>query len=202
MDERTILDELIKEVKAGDDIVVPPLISRNLSKWKWGSYGWVSPASLIVTAAWHKYLYPSVDCCRIWASDENGKPIPGGYSIRSADENVTIPMFAKHDLCKGFCSPNSGMQGSRAIEKMRGSKRLNRDFAQTQRTVFDLKLFASILNDINELTSDQAKEVLRYLISLAKRPEMRESLSTRRFQMSKITLSTRGLFLKRHLIRS
>ncbi|MFR8784282.1 restriction endonuclease, SacI family [Slackia sp.] len=169
MDERELLDKLICEVDVGADISVPISISENLSKWKWGSYGWVSPASLIVTAAWRKYLYPSVDCCRIWASDENGKPIPGGYSMRSADELVTIPMLAKHDLCKGFCSPNSGMQGSRAIEKMRGLKRLDRDFAQTQRTVFDLKLFASILNDINELSSGQAKNVLKYLILIAKK---------------------------------
>ncbi len=42
------------------------------------------------------------------------------------------------------------MQGSRAIEKMRNYKRLNTDFDTAQRTVFDLKLFALILNQIND----------------------------------------------------
>lgn len=169
MDERQFLDNIISEASEEDDIAVSRILARKFDSWKWGSYGWVSPASLIITAAWHKCLYPEVDCCRIWASDEDGKPIPDGYSIRSADEFVTIPMLAKHDLCKGFCSSNSGMQGSRAIEKMRGLKRLNRDFAQVQRTVFDLKLFASILNDINELKPAEAKKVVQYLIVLAKR---------------------------------
>lgn len=60
--------------------------------WKWGKYGWVSPASLMYTAAWRKYYYPDIDCCKIWASDETNKPIPGGYSIRSEDESISIFM--------------------------------------------------------------------------------------------------------------
>lgn len=143
-------------------------VEKKCKKWKWGSYGWVSPASLIVTAAWRKYFYPNLDCCKIWAKDEINNPIEGGYSIRSEDESITIPIFAKYDLCNGFCSPNSGMQGSRAIEKMRNYKRLNTDFDTAQRTVFDLKLFALILNQINDLNADSALNVFKYLITVAK----------------------------------
>jgi hypothetical protein len=171
MDDERIrkeLDELVDQTTTFNEAAIPHDLLENLKKWKWGKYGWVSPASLMFTAAWRKYYYPDVDCCKIWASDENNKPIPGGYSIRSEDEGVSIPILAKHDLCEGFCSPNSGMQGSRAIEKMRTLKRLNTDFDTAQRTLFDLKLFANIMNQINNLNKEQLLEVLRYFICTAK----------------------------------
>lgn len=123
--------------------------------------------SLIITACWIRHLYPDLDCCKIWARDENNKPIPGSYSIRSEDEGVTIPIMAKHDLCEGFCSDNSGMQGSRAIEKMRGEKRINVNFSSTQRTIFDLELFAKILNKLHEGSPEDALNCLKYIISIA-----------------------------------
>ena len=165
---RNRLEKIIVETEAYDKDKIPTALYRDLNKWKWGSYGWVSPASLMVTAAWEKYYNPGLDCCKIWAEDENGRPIPGGYSIRSDDEAITIPLFAKYDLCEGFCSPNSGMQGSRAIEKMRTLKRLNRDFDNAQRTVFDLKLFASIMNQTNELQSESLLELIKMFICIAK----------------------------------
>lgn len=169
MQIRTELDKLIDQTASFDETVLPAAIINNLKNWRWGSYGWISPASLLFTATWRKYYYPSVDCCKIWANDEYGKPIPGGYSIRSEDESISIPLLAKYDLCDGFCSPNSGMQGSRAIEKMRSLKRLNKDFDSAQRTVFDLKLFAAILNQINELDQKQLLELLKCFIIIAKR---------------------------------
>lgn len=165
---RKELDILIDKTTAYAKDCIPSTLLEDLSRWRWGSYGWVSPASLMFTAAWHKYYYPTVDCCKIWASDENNHPIPGGYSIRSEDESISIPLLAKYDLCEGFCSPNSGMQGSRAIEKMRTLKRLNRDFDTAQRTIFDLKLFASILNQINELNRGQLLELIKFFICTAK----------------------------------
>lgn len=165
---RQELDDLIIETQEYDKAAIPQRLLSYLSKWKWGSYGWVSPASLMYTAAWRKYYYPEIDCCKIWATDENNKAIPGGYSIRTEDENISIPILAKHDLCAGFCSPNSGMQGSRAIEKMRSLKRLDKDFDNAQRTVFDLKLFAAIMNEINDLNHEQLLEVLKYFICTAK----------------------------------
>lgn len=167
-DIRDELDRLIIETVSYKKDVLPQQLLDHLSMWKWGKYGWVSPASLMFTAAWRKYYYPDIDCCKIWASDENNKSIPGGYSIRTEDENISIPILAKHDLCAGFCSPNSGMQGSRAIEKMRTLKRLNTNFDTAQRTVFDLKLFANIMNETNELNSSQLLELLRYYITVAK----------------------------------
>ena len=165
---RAELEKLIKDTTVYDASKLPVKILTDLKKWKWGSYGWVSPASLMFTAAWHKYYYPAIDCCKIWAADENGNAIPGGYSIRSEDEGVSIPLLAKYDLCEGFCSPNSGMQGSRAIEKMRTLKRLNTDFDTAQRTLFDLKLFASILNQTNDLNSAQLLELIKWFICTAK----------------------------------
>jgi hypothetical protein len=106
--------------------------------------------------------------CKIWANNEKKEKIPGGFSIRSADESITVQVFSKYDLCKGFCSDNSGMQGTRAIEKSRGHVRLDRDFKATQSTVFDLELFASIMNDIDDLTEEQALETFKYLIVKAK----------------------------------
>ena len=167
---RQELDDLIESTTPENTnlAAVPKSLLDNLKRWKWGSYGWVSPASLIFTATWRKYYFPQQDCCRIWAVDENNNPIDGGYSIRSEDEQISIPVLAKHDLCTGFCSPNSGMQGSRAIEKMRTLKRLNTDFGTAQRTVFDLKLFATILNQINELSHEASLNTLKYLILIAK----------------------------------
>lgn len=168
---REALDELVCTTSEENlDISgLPVELLSNLNMWHWGSYGWVSPASLIFTATWRKAFYPAQDCCKIWAKDEENNPIEGSYSIRTEDETITIPILAKYDLCNGFCSPNSGMQGSRAIEKMRGYKRLNTDFEKTQRTVFDLKLFAMILNQINSLNSEQALKVLKYQIVIAKK---------------------------------
>lgn len=168
IDVRSELDNLISSTEEYDRSQIPSPILSNLEKWHWGSYGWVSPASLLFTAAWRKYYYPNIDCCKIWAADENSKPIPGGYSIRSEDESISIPLLAKYDLCNGFCSPNSGMQGSRAIEKMRSLRRLNTDFDNAQRTLFDLKLFAAILNQTNDLDHDQLSELIKYYIVTAK----------------------------------
>jgi len=167
-DIRQVLDNIVNTTVSFDKSKVPTDLLKNINKWRWGSYGWVSPASLIFTATWRKHFYPNEDCCKIWAKDESNVPIEGGYSIRSEDESITIPVLAKYDLCTGFCSPNSGMQGSRAIEKMRSLKRLNTNFDTSQRTVFDLKLFALILNQINELNAEQALEALKYQILIAK----------------------------------
>lgn len=165
---RAELDTLVQETTSYDSSVLPSTLIDKIGRWKWGSYGWVSPVSLMFTAAWRKYYYPEIDCCRIWADDEKHQPIEGGYSIRSEDESISIPILAKHDLCQGFCSPNSGMQGSRAIEKMRNLKRLNTDFDSAQRTLFDLKLFAEIMNEINELEHNQLFELIKYFICIAK----------------------------------
>lgn len=176
---RKELDVIIAETTDYDDSVLPDGLIENVNRWKWGSYGWVSPVSLMVTATWRKYYYPEVDCCKIWASDENGQSIQGGYSIRTEDESITIPLFAKHDLCAGFCSPNSGMQGSRAIEKMRSLKRLDKDFDSVQRTVFDLKLFAAIMNDINGLQQNELLELFKYFVCTAKAIKERRDLANK-----------------------
>ena len=87
---RSEIDLLIKDTTTYDKDNLPNQLLKDLAKWHWGSYGWVSPASLMFTVAWRKYYYPAVDCCKIWAADENNKPIPGGYSIRTEDESISI----------------------------------------------------------------------------------------------------------------
>jgi hypothetical protein len=181
---REQIDVLIAETKNYDDTMTPTFLVSQIGTWKWGSYGWVSPASLIFTAAWRKMYYPEEDCCKIWARDAKGESISGGYSIRSEDESISIPLLAKHDLCQGFCSDNSGMQGSRAIEKMRALGRLNVNFDAEQKTIFDLKLFATILNEINDLNEEQAEEVLKLLVVIAK------SIRTKRHEQESALLSS------------
>ena len=87
---RSEIDLLIKDTTTYDKDNLPNQLLKDLAKWHWGSYGWVSPASLMFTVAWRKYYYPAVDCCKIWAADENNKPIPGGYSIRTEVESISI----------------------------------------------------------------------------------------------------------------
>lgn len=169
MFERNGLDVLIKDTTTCTIQDIPQNLLKNFHSWKFGKYGWLSPVSLFLTAAWHKYRYPTSDICKIWARDTNNKKIPGSYSIRSEDEKLVIPLLAKYDLCKGFCSPNSGMQGSRAIEKMRIEKRINLNFATNQKTIFDLKLFATILNQINNLHPDESLSFCQLFIVTAKK---------------------------------
>ena len=52
---RKELDILIDKTTAYAKDCIPSTLLEDLSKWRWGSYGWVSPASLMFTAAWHKY---------------------------------------------------------------------------------------------------------------------------------------------------
>lgn len=132
---------------------------------------------MILTAAWRKAFYPNNDCCKIWARDSQNGKIPGSYSIRTADETVTVPVFSKFDLCTGFCSSNSGMQGSRAIEKSRSVGRINRGLKLEQRTVFDSQLFADILNDINDLGELEALAALKHLIAIAHKSKQRRESS-------------------------
>lgn len=165
--ERSRLEQLVANPGKVDTQKIPEQLRTNIDSWKWGQTGWTSPANLIITAAWRKTFHPDEDCCKIWARDSANQPISGGYSIRTCDETVTVPVFSQFDLCTGFCSANSGMQGSRAIEKSRGVMRINRGLKLEQRTVFDSELFAEILNDINLLDQNAAEETLKYLIEIA-----------------------------------
>lgn len=145
---------------------LPGKLTSGLGKWKYGSYGWTSPVNLLLTAAWYKWLFPTQDICKIWARDHLNNTIPGGFAIRSNDEKYTVPLVTKTGIAQGFCSPNSGMQGSRALEKMRGAGRIDRDTPIGQSVSFDMKLFQNILNDINECTSDQALDVFCLLLRI------------------------------------
>jgi hypothetical protein len=165
--DREALERVVLERQEPNLELIPREIKTRLDSWQWGKMGWTSPANLIITASWRKVFYPLEDCCKIWARDSRDTAINGSYSIRTADETVTVPIFAKYDLCTGFCSSNSGMQGSRAIEKSRGNGRIDRNLRLEQRTVFDAQLFSHILNDINELSETESLEVLKYLVKIA-----------------------------------
>lgn len=163
----------LKRVKKDEcfDAMLPPELKVRFAGWKFGKYGWTSPTNLLVTAAWKKWLNPHQDVCKIWANDSDGKPIKGAYSIRSDDEKFTVWLVSKFTIYKNFCSKNSGMQGSRAIEKMRGLSRINRGQRFEQSTRFDSNLFCDILNDIND-HPDKAKEILLYLLQVAFRKKV------------------------------
>ncbi|MDM7930895.1 hypothetical protein [Tabrizicola sp.] len=145
---------------------LPNALVGRLRKWRYGAYGWISPVNLLITAAWYKWLNPQQDVCKIWATDHKSKPIPGGFAIRSNDEGYTVPLVSKTRIAAGFCSPNSGMQGSRALEKMRGAGRIDRDTPIDQSVSFDMPLFQNILNDINQCSSDEALDVLCLLLRI------------------------------------
>ena len=145
---------------------IPANLKQRIDKWKFGAYGWTSPVNLLITAAWVKALFPSQDVCMIWAKDGEGRPISGGYSIRTLDEKVTVPMVSRFDIWPDFCSNNSGMQGSRALEKARGASRIERNTSLAQKVVFDLSLFANIINDINELDVETSRAACQYLFEI------------------------------------
>jgi hypothetical protein len=148
---------------------IPIQLLERIDNWQFGKYGWTSPVNLIVTTAWYKWLHPQQDICKMWAKDANESPIAGAFSIRSQDEKFTVPLVTKKEVHKNFCSSNSGMQGTRAIEKMRNLKRLSRNAVadQGQKVLFDLQLFKDIINDIEECNETQAKYFFIYLMHIA-----------------------------------
>ena len=98
---RHLTGALEDDIEPIDDTKIPASLATNIGTWKWGSYGWVSPASLIFTAAWRKIYYPEEDCCKIWARDEQNNAIPGGYSIRSEDESISISKNSPPSVASG-----------------------------------------------------------------------------------------------------
>jgi len=149
---------------------LPKLIKERIDNWKFGEYGWISPVNIMMTAAWYKWKNPKQDVCLIWAETSQQENIPGGFSIRTQDENYTVPFLTKFRLASGFASPNSGMQGSRALEKnnLRDKKmRIGRNDDLEQRVKFDLKLFQNIMNDINESDATTAKNIFIYFVEKA-----------------------------------
>lgn len=165
---RAALGNIEAKKSIGDTLPRP--VRKNIDTWKFGEYGWTSPVNLLITAAWVKWIKPSQDVCRIWARDEEKKSIEGGFSIRRLDESFTIPFVTKYQIFEGFCSPNSGMQGTRALEKNKlraEHKRIDRDSDLGQRVTFDIQLFKDILNDINASEPQAAREIFIYFIEHA-----------------------------------
>jgi len=162
-----ITDCVVTATLSSDDYAdrLPTELAQRLKQWPYGKYGCTSPVNLLITAAWYKHLHPRQDVCRIWAKDSSKKSIPGSFSIRTADENVTVNVINRLEIADQFCSSNSGMQGSRALEKMRAIGRISRGSRIEQSVIFDVSLFANILNDINDLDEDQAKDCFCYFIA-------------------------------------
>ena len=154
--EEESLEEIIENI--------PETLVSRINTWQFGSYGWTSPVNIMLTCAWYKWLNPLQDTCKIWAQDHQKNKIEGGFALRTLDEKYTVRIIAKLRIAKNFCSSNSGMQGTRAIEKMRGIGRIDRDTPLEQSVKFDMKLFQEILNDINECSSEEAKNVFKLLL--------------------------------------
>lgn len=177
---------------------LPESLSKNFSKWQFGRYGWLSPVNLFITASWYKHLHPEQDVCKIWSKDHKGNKIDGGFSIRTNDERYTVKLVSKLNIYDGYCSPNSGMQGARLIEKMRGIARIERDVALEQNVRFDIGLFQNILNDINECSAEQAKFAFLYLIKLGLiSKESKEShLEELKSNRANVSMLSRQAFLR------
>lgn len=158
------LQEAETENISNIESAIPKHLAVRIKSWKFGNYGWTSPVNIMMTCAWYKWLNPNQDICKIWANDHLSQKIAGGFALRSMDEKYTIRVIAKSRIANDFCSPNSGMQGSRAIEKMRGMGRINRDEPVEQSVSFDMPLFQNILNDINECNSAQANNVFKLFL--------------------------------------
>ena len=140
-----VADAVAKEESVGSDL--PTILKRNIDAWNFGGYGWTSPVNLLMTAAWVKHVDAPQDVCLIWARNTEG-PIPGGFSIRSMDEKFTVPLVNKYTIFNQFCSNNSGMQGSRALEKSKlreAGTRIERDSELGQRVSFDIVLFQTLI---------------------------------------------------------
>ena len=180
--EKESLEVIIKNIPS-------TLVSR-INKWRFGSYGWTSPVNIILTCAWYKWLNPLQDTCKIWAQDHKGNKIEDGFPLRTLDEKYTVRIVAKLRISKNFCSSNSGMQGTRAIEKMRGIGRIDRDTPLEQSVKFDMKLFQEILNDIDDCSAEEAKNVFKLLLKrgLQKRAEREASLKNLNSKNSKYCL--------------
>jgi len=148
---------------------IPSELINRLNAWQWGVTNWKSPASLILAACLWKRANPNGDCCRIWAVDSNRRRIPGGYSIRTVDEKQVIPVLSEFDLCRDFCSSNSGMQGCRALEKSRSAVRVDRRPKLNQSSRWDQSLFGDILNDVNEASPSAIVEVIKLIVSIARK---------------------------------
>ncbi len=157
---------------------LPTKLSNHLTNWHFGEYGWTSPTNLLITASWAKWLSPTQNVCRIWAEDALENPIDGGYSIRSYDEKVTVKIFGKYLMTKDFCSNNSGMQGSRALEKARDYQEIRPGLTIRQRVYFNMDLFVGILTGINSLTAEQAHICFLYFfykgLEIAKNKRLQE----------------------------
>jgi hypothetical protein len=145
---------------------IPSTLRKKMESWQYGEYGWTSPVNLMITAAWVKWLMPQQDVCKIWARDASNRSIAGSYSIRTFDEKITVPLVSKLDLYSNFCSRNSGMQGTRAIEKTRIATRLDPGTKLEQRVKFDLDLFVQTMNGLDKLSPIQAKAAFQYYIEL------------------------------------
>ena len=145
---------------------LPAALRKRIEAWRFGQYGWTSPVNLMITACWTKWLIPKQDVCKIWAKSAGNEAIPGSYSIRTWDERITVPLVSKLGIYHQFCSNNSGMQGTRAIEKTRSAARLERNTRLEQRVLFDLSLFAEIMNDINDLSPQHARLAFQHFIQI------------------------------------
>jgi hypothetical protein len=163
--------EIDEKVRLGESLSndIPVEVLRRIDSWKYGEYGWESPVNLLVTESWYKWLNPRQDICIIWAK-AGEKKIPGGFSIRTQDEKYTVPFVNKFNIYKNFCSRNSGMQGSRALEKnnLRSSgTRIERNSNLGQAVKFDIDLFKNILNDINDGGKQGAENIFKYILEIA-----------------------------------
>lgn len=136
-----------------------------ISGWEFGGYGCTTPANIFLTASWYKWLDNNQDIRNCFVRDSTGANVPNSYSGRGTDESFTVPLVAEFSISQRFCSPNSGFQGTRAIEKVKLPLVLEN--YKDIRVRWDTQSFFNIISVIQSSNATQAYQIFRFILSIA-----------------------------------
>ena len=147
------------------ETTLSPEVQALVLGWKFGKTGYTTPTNIFLTASWYKWLDNDQDIRNCFVKDSTGANVPNSYSGRGTDESFTVPLVAEFSISQRFCSPNSGFQGSRAIEKVKLP--LTIENYSDIRVSWDTERFFQIIALIQNSSSAQAHQIFRYFLSIA-----------------------------------
>lgn len=159
--------ENVRDLVASGEFETPlsPEVQEVIRGWQFGRMGYTTPTNIFLTASWYKWLDNNQDIRRCFVRDTTGATVPNSYSGRGTDENFTVPLVAEFSISQQFCSPNSGFQGTRAIEKVKLP--LTTENYTDIRVMWETRIFFEIISLIQNSTSTQAHQIFRFLLSIA-----------------------------------
>ncbi|MGB2038495.1 MAG: hypothetical protein ACPHX8_08515 [Candidatus Poseidoniaceae archaeon] len=147
------------------ETTLSPEVQALVLGWKFGKTGYTTPTNIFLTASWYKWLDNDQDIRNCFVKDSTGANVPNSYSGRGTDESFTVPLVAEFSISQRFCSPNSGFQGSRAIEKVKLP--LTIENYTDIRVSWDTERFFQIIALIQNSSSAQSHQIFRFLLSIA-----------------------------------